>query len=151
MKANPSPRANVESSSRQESGDDVLNSIQCKKNNVPVNRSKGKEKVGGEVKKDGMVRTVHSVTVAGEKNERLRLVLQEQKQQQLLLLLRKVESKVMPKLKQKDEEIARAAKRIVELEDFLKRLEFEKGVIAQSRVCGAVSSTSIDGALSMML
>ncbi|KAJ6739263.1 BOI-RELATED E3 UBIQUITIN-PROTEIN LIGASE 2-RELATED [Salix koriyanagi] len=58
-------------------------------------------------------------------NERLRLVLREQKRQQLSLLLKKVESKALPILKQKDEEIARAAKRTVELEDFLKRLEFE--------------------------
>ncbi|XP_011046677.1 PREDICTED: probable BOI-related E3 ubiquitin-protein ligase 2 [Populus euphratica] len=58
-------------------------------------------------------------------DERLRLVLQEQKRQQLSLLLKKVESKALPILKQKDEEIAQAAKRTVELEDFLKKLEFE--------------------------
>jgi E3 ubiquitin-protein ligase BOI-like protein len=52
-------------------------------------------------------------------------VLQEQKRQQLSLLLKKVESKALPILKQKDEEIAQAAKRTVELEDFLKKLEFE--------------------------
>ncbi|KAI5577526.1 hypothetical protein BDE02_09G119900 [Populus trichocarpa] len=58
-------------------------------------------------------------------NERLRLVLQEQKRQQLGLLLKKLESKALPILKQKDEEIAQAAKRTVELGEFLKKLEFE--------------------------
>ncbi|KAJ6310864.1 hypothetical protein OIU76_015560 [Salix suchowensis] len=58
-------------------------------------------------------------------NERLRLVLQEQKRQQLGLLLNKLESKALPILKQKDEVIALAAKRTGELEEFLKKLEFE--------------------------
>jgi E3 ubiquitin-protein ligase BOI-like protein len=52
-------------------------------------------------------------------------VLQEQKRQQLGLLLKKLESKALPILKQKDEEIAQAAKRTVELGEFLKKLEFE--------------------------
>ncbi|KAJ6906458.1 hypothetical protein NC652_024020 [Populus alba x Populus x berolinensis] len=58
-------------------------------------------------------------------NERLRLVLQEQKRRQLGSLLKKLESKALPILKQKDEEIAQAAKRTVELGEFLKKLEFE--------------------------
>ncbi|KAJ6296505.1 hypothetical protein OIU78_024371 [Salix suchowensis] len=54
VKSIPSPRADVESkagveSSRgQESRAEGLNSIQWKKNKLPVNRSKGKEKIGGE-------------------------------------------------------------------------------------------------------
>lgn len=58
-------------------------------------------------------------------NERLRLVLQEQRKQQLALLLRKIESKTELLLKQKDEEIAQAVKKRVELEDFLRKLEAE--------------------------
>lgn len=53
------------------------------------------------------------------------MLFQEQKRQQLALSLKKVESKALPLFKQKDEEIAQAAKRTVELEDFLKRLEVE--------------------------
>ena len=52
-------------------------------------------------------------------------MLQEQKRQQLGLLLKKLESKALPILKQKDEVIALAAKRTEELEEFLKKLEFE--------------------------
>ncbi|XP_062178020.1 probable BOI-related E3 ubiquitin-protein ligase 2 isoform X2 [Alnus glutinosa] len=58
-------------------------------------------------------------------NERLRLVLQEQRKQQLAQLLKKIESKTLLFLRQKDEEIAQAAKRTMELEDFLGRLEAE--------------------------
>lgn len=58
-------------------------------------------------------------------NERLRLVLQEQRKQQLAQLLKKIESKTLILLRQKDEEIAQAAKRTMELEDFLGRLEAE--------------------------
>ncbi|XP_059460515.1 probable BOI-related E3 ubiquitin-protein ligase 3 isoform X2 [Corylus avellana] len=58
-------------------------------------------------------------------NERLRLVLQEQRKQQLAQLLKKIESKTLLFLRQKDEEIAQAAKRTMELEDFLRRLEAE--------------------------
>ncbi|CAL1388596.1 unnamed protein product [Linum trigynum] len=58
-------------------------------------------------------------------NERLRLMLQEQRKQQLALLLKTIESKATVLLRQKDEEIARAAKRATELETFLRRLEME--------------------------
>ncbi|KAF5448988.1 hypothetical protein F2P56_029478 [Juglans regia] len=58
-------------------------------------------------------------------NERLRSVLQEQRKQQLAGLLKKIESKSYILLKQKDEEIARAANRTMELEDLLRRLESE--------------------------
>jgi len=60
-----------------------------------------------------------------KQNERLRLVLQEQRKQQLAQLLKKIESKTLLFLRQKDEEIAQAAKRTMELEDFLGRLEAE--------------------------
>ncbi|KAF2322723.1 hypothetical protein GH714_029537 [Hevea brasiliensis] len=61
-------------------------------------------------------------------NERLRFLLQEQRKQQLALLMKRIESNALPLLRQKDEEIARAAKRIAELEDFTKRLEMESQV-----------------------
>ncbi|MCE3050271.1 hypothetical protein HAX54_046774 [Datura stramonium] len=59
-------------------------------------------------------------------NERLRLVLIEQRKQQLALIWRKYESKLQFLLKQKDEEIAKAANRTKELEDFIKKMEIEK-------------------------
>ncbi|XP_002533187.3 probable BOI-related E3 ubiquitin-protein ligase 2 [Ricinus communis] len=58
-------------------------------------------------------------------NERLRLALQEQSKQHLASLMKRIESKALPLLRQKDEEIAQAAKRTTELEDFLKRIEME--------------------------
>ncbi|XP_016436076.1 BOI-related E3 ubiquitin-protein ligase 1 [Nicotiana tabacum] len=59
-------------------------------------------------------------------NERLRLTLQEQRKKQVALILRKYESKAQYLLKQKDEEIAKAANRTTELQVLLKRMEIEK-------------------------
>ncbi|KAM3344124.1 putative BOI-related E3 ubiquitin-protein ligase 2 [Capsicum galapagoense] len=58
-------------------------------------------------------------------NERLKLALQEQRKQQVALILRNYESKTQFLLKKKDEEIAKAANRSKELENFLKRMEME--------------------------
>lgn len=58
-------------------------------------------------------------------NEKLRWVLNEQKKQQLALIWRKYESKLQFLLKQKDEEIAEAANRTKELEEYLKKMEME--------------------------
>uniref|UniRef100_A0A2N9ISE7 RING-type domain-containing protein n=1 Tax=Fagus sylvatica TaxID=28930 RepID=A0A2N9ISE7_FAGSY len=58
-------------------------------------------------------------------NERLRLVLQEQRKQHLASLVKKIEAKTSTLLRQKDEEIAQAVNRTMELEDFLRRLEAE--------------------------
>ncbi|KAL0383927.1 UNVERIFIED_CONTAM: putative BOI-related E3 ubiquitin-protein ligase 2 [Sesamum radiatum] len=58
-------------------------------------------------------------------NERLRLALQEQRKQQIALFMKKYESKIQFLIKQKEEEIARAAKKSMELQDFLKRMEVE--------------------------
>ncbi|XP_009791658.1 putative BOI-related E3 ubiquitin-protein ligase 3 [Nicotiana tabacum] len=58
-------------------------------------------------------------------NERLRLVLNEQRKQQLALIWRKYEAKVQFLLKQKDEEIAKAVNRKKELEEFLQKMEIE--------------------------
>lgn len=58
-------------------------------------------------------------------NEKLRWVLNEQKKQQLGLIWRKYESKLEFLLKQKDEEIAKAENRRMELEEFLKKMEME--------------------------
>ncbi|CAL0334188.1 unnamed protein product [Lupinus luteus] len=60
-----------------------------------------------------------------EQNEHLRFMLQEQGKQQVSALLNRMESHSLKILKQKDEEIAKAAKKRVELEDFIKRLEAE--------------------------
>ncbi|KAA8535984.1 hypothetical protein F0562_028462 [Nyssa sinensis] len=58
-------------------------------------------------------------------NERLRLVLEEQRKQQLELLLEKYNAKTLILLKQKDEEIAKYVQRRMELEEFLRRMEIE--------------------------
>lgn len=53
----------------------------------------------------------------------MKLVLQEQRKQQYAGLLKKIESKTSVLLRQKDEEIAKAVNRTMELEVFLRRLE----------------------------
>ncbi|XP_050231063.1 probable BOI-related E3 ubiquitin-protein ligase 2 [Mercurialis annua] len=58
-------------------------------------------------------------------NERLRFLLQEQRKQHLVSLMKIIESKAGPLLRQKDEEILEGYKRRRELEDFLKRIELE--------------------------
>ncbi|XP_010265999.1 PREDICTED: probable BOI-related E3 ubiquitin-protein ligase 3 [Nelumbo nucifera] len=58
-------------------------------------------------------------------NERLRSALQEQTKQQLAILLSRIESKTISLMRQKDEDIAKAAKKTVELEGCLKRVEME--------------------------
>lgn len=52
-------------------------------------------------------------------------MLQEQRKTQMAALMRKVESKAVALLRQKDEEIAKATSRALELEDFLRKLEME--------------------------
>ncbi|KAJ8452971.1 hypothetical protein Cgig2_014734 [Carnegiea gigantea] len=58
-------------------------------------------------------------------NERLKLALQEQRNQQLALMLKKVEEKATILLRQKDEEIANARNRTMELEEFTRKMEVE--------------------------
>lgn len=58
-------------------------------------------------------------------NERLKLALREQRKQQLALMLKKVEEKVTILLRQKDEEIANARNRTMELEEFTRKMEVE--------------------------
>ncbi|XP_043708889.1 probable BOI-related E3 ubiquitin-protein ligase 3 [Telopea speciosissima] len=58
-------------------------------------------------------------------NERLRSALHEQRKQQMAILLKKMESKALSLLRRKDEDIARAAKRTMELEECLRRIEME--------------------------
>lgn len=58
-------------------------------------------------------------------NERLRIAMQEQRKQQISVLVKKYESKTQFLLKQKEEEIAKASNRTMELQNFLKRLESE--------------------------
>lgn len=49
----------------------------------------------------------------------------EERKQQLATLVRKYESKAQILLRQKDEDIAKAVNRTMELEDFLRRMEIE--------------------------
>ena len=58
-------------------------------------------------------------------NERLRLLLQEQRKQQVAVLLKKIEPKASILLRQKDEEIAKATNKTMELQNLLKKLEME--------------------------
>ncbi|KAL0412385.1 UNVERIFIED_CONTAM: putative BOI-related E3 ubiquitin-protein ligase 3 [Sesamum radiatum] len=58
-------------------------------------------------------------------NERLRIAMQEQRKQQISVLVKKYESKTQFLLKQKEEEMAKASNRTMELQNFLKRLESE--------------------------
>lgn len=58
-------------------------------------------------------------------NERLRLLLQEQRKQQYEVLVKKIESKASFLLRQKDEEIVKARNKTMELQNMLKKLEME--------------------------
>ncbi|KAK7264205.1 hypothetical protein RJT34_31810 [Clitoria ternatea] len=58
-------------------------------------------------------------------NEKLRYTLQEHWKQQVTALLKKAESRSLYVLAEKDKEIAQAAKRRVELEEYLRKLEAE--------------------------
>ncbi|XP_061344184.1 probable BOI-related E3 ubiquitin-protein ligase 3 [Gastrolobium bilobum] len=59
-------------------------------------------------------------------DERLRFMLQEQGKQQVAVLLKIMEARSLDIMRDKEEEIAKATQKRVELEDFLKRLETEK-------------------------
>ncbi|XP_062081700.1 probable BOI-related E3 ubiquitin-protein ligase 3 [Humulus lupulus] len=61
-------------------------------------------------------------------NERLRLLIQEQRKQQFLSLIKKVEPKLLGLLRYKDEELFQATKRSMELEDLLRKLETENQI-----------------------
>ncbi|XWS40201.1 hypothetical protein CRYUN_Cryun18bG0120400 [Craigia yunnanensis] len=58
-------------------------------------------------------------------NERLRLLLQEQRKQQVAVLVKKIESKASLLLRQKDEEILKATNKTMELQNLLKKFEME--------------------------
>lgn len=58
-------------------------------------------------------------------NEELRYMLQERGKQQVVALLRNLESRSVHVLKKKDEEIAQAIKKRLELEEYLRKLEAE--------------------------
>ncbi|CAN0846141.1 Probable BOI-related E3 ubiquitin-protein ligase 3 [Linum grandiflorum] len=58
-------------------------------------------------------------------NERLRLMLQEQRKQQLAVLLKSIESKATVLIQQKDDELSMATKRAAEMELIINRLEME--------------------------
>ncbi|XP_039040825.1 uncharacterized protein LOC120179258 [Hibiscus syriacus] len=61
-------------------------------------------------------------------NERLRLLLQEQRNQQFEVLVKKMESRVCVLLREKDEEIAKATNKANELQNLLKRVEMDSEV-----------------------
>ncbi|KAK8530022.1 hypothetical protein V6N13_102906 [Hibiscus sabdariffa] len=58
-------------------------------------------------------------------NERLRLLLQEQRKQHVAVMVRKLESKATVLLGQKDEELAKARSRTMELQNLVNKLEME--------------------------
>ncbi|PIA27851.1 hypothetical protein AQUCO_07500038v1 [Aquilegia coerulea] len=58
-------------------------------------------------------------------NERLRLALQEQRKQQQFILLKRLESKAQSLLRQKDEDLAKARRKTMELEDCIRKFEME--------------------------
>ncbi|KAK9270813.1 hypothetical protein L1049_026399 [Liquidambar formosana] len=58
-------------------------------------------------------------------NERLRSALQEQRKQQQATLLRSLELKTLSLMRQKEEDLAKATRKTMELEDCLKRTEME--------------------------
>ncbi|KAF9621426.1 hypothetical protein IFM89_021465 [Coptis chinensis] len=58
-------------------------------------------------------------------NERLRATLQEQRKQQQLVLLKRLESKTQNLLRQKDEELAKASRKTMELEDCIRKVDME--------------------------
>ncbi|KAG6413530.1 hypothetical protein SASPL_126244 [Salvia splendens] len=75
-------------------------------------------------------------------NERLRMALQVQRRRQTALLVRSYESKIQSLLKQRDDEISRAGRRKVELEECVRRMEMEKVTwqrLAQEREAMAAS------------
>ncbi|GER42341.1 SBP (S-ribonuclease binding protein) family protein [Striga asiatica] len=59
-------------------------------------------------------------------NGRLRMAVQEQRRQQTTQFMKKYESKIQNIIRQKDEEIEKAGKRTVELQDYLRRMEIER-------------------------
>ncbi|CAA7016580.1 unnamed protein product [Microthlaspi erraticum] len=58
-------------------------------------------------------------------NERLRYVLQEQRKQTMEMILRKMETKALVLMTQKEEEITKALSKNMELEDLLRKMEME--------------------------
>ncbi|KAG6572114.1 putative BOI-related E3 ubiquitin-protein ligase 3, partial [Cucurbita argyrosperma subsp. argyrosperma] len=75
-------------------------------------------------------------------NESLRMALREQGKQQITSLMKKIEMKAAILLRQKEEEIAKAAKKTMELEIFLRKLETENQLwqkIAQENEAMAMS------------
>ncbi|GMH17856.1 hypothetical protein Nepgr_019697 [Nepenthes gracilis] len=80
--------------------------------------------------------------------ERLKLAVQEQRKQQLSSLLRNLEAKATILVRQKDEEIAQARKRTVDLEDLVRKMELEnqmwQRVAAESEATIASLSNTLD-------
>ncbi|CAE6158699.1 unnamed protein product [Arabidopsis arenosa] len=58
-------------------------------------------------------------------NERLRYVLQEQRKQEMEMILRRMESKALVLMNQKEEEMSKALNKNMELEDLLRKMEME--------------------------
>ncbi|ESQ53610.1 hypothetical protein EUTSA_v10027575mg [Eutrema salsugineum] len=59
-------------------------------------------------------------------NESLRYVLQEQRKQEMEMILRKMETKALVLMTQKDEAMSQALSKNMELEDLLRKMEVEK-------------------------
>ncbi|CAN8327670.1 unnamed protein product [Cochlearia groenlandica] len=58
-------------------------------------------------------------------NERLRYVLQEQRKQEIDMILKSTKTKALVFMKQREEEMSKALRKNIELEDLLRRMEFE--------------------------
>ncbi|KAL8142502.1 hypothetical protein V2J09_015534 [Rumex salicifolius] len=58
-------------------------------------------------------------------NERLKLALRELRKQQLTSFVRKLELRVAMVIRQKDEEISKARNRLMDLQEYMKRMEME--------------------------
>ncbi|CAA0807731.1 SBP (S-ribonuclease binding protein) family protein [Striga hermonthica] len=80
-------------------------------------------------------------------NERLRMALQEQRKQHMSMFVKKCESKVQFLIRQKDEEIEKAARRTAELQDYLKRMEIEKHAWQRAAMDGEAAAASLSSAI----
>ncbi|XP_021668090.2 probable BOI-related E3 ubiquitin-protein ligase 2 isoform X2 [Hevea brasiliensis] len=77
-----------------------------------------------------------------QENERLRSALQEQRRHQLAILLKNVESKAISLMRQKEEDLAQARKKMMELETCLRKALMERE--SWQRVAGEKEAMVID-------
>ncbi|CAK9315991.1 unnamed protein product [Citrullus colocynthis] len=83
-------------------------------------------------------------------NENFRMALREQGKQQIAALMKKIELKTAIMLRQKEEEIAKAAKKTMELEIFLRKLETENQLWQRIAQENEVMAMSLNNTLDQM-